>query len=103
MPTASVAYMGDNSYSYKDHFGVLIPEVHNRLGQAKLGSEIDYRSVSPGGGTIEPHATLQAIWNFAASTTADGIGSIDSADGGPEGVRARATWPPNGDVFGTQS
>jgi len=87
-PSASVTYLDETSESYADTFGVLIPEVTNRLGQAKAGPEVAYRFQSISGATFEPHARMELVWNFADELSADGFGSIDDT-AGPAGVRGR--------------
>ena len=52
-PSASVAYMEDGARSYIDTFGVVIPDVKTRLGQAKAGPEVGYRyQVNPDLGPV---------------------------------------------------
>lgn len=89
-PSASLAYIEDAAKSYTDTFGVIIPEVKSRLGQAKAGPEIGYRYKPNPGVMIEPHAGLQVIWNFAGEAKAIGLGSINGDAAGPDGVRGRA-------------
>jgi outer membrane autotransporter protein len=89
-PSASVAYIEDVAKSYADTFGVVVPEVKSRLGQAKAGPDIGYRYQFTRDVVIEPHAGLQVIWNFAVDTTATGLGQINGEDAGPAGVRGRA-------------
>jgi outer membrane autotransporter protein len=89
-PSASVAYIEDVSKSYIDTFGVAIPEVKSRLGQAKAGPEIGYRYQLGHGVVLEPRAGLQVIWNFAGDTTANGFTQINGDPAGPVGVRGRA-------------
>jgi outer membrane autotransporter protein len=88
-PSASVSYMEDVSESYADTFGLDIPSVKSRLGQAKLGPEIGYR-IDLGRTVIEPHAGVQLIYNFANETTAAGMGGLGEDAAGPDGVRGRA-------------
>ena len=88
IPTASVAYMEDTAKSYADTFGTLIPSVTSSLGQAKIGPEVSYR-MDLGSAVLEPHAGLQAIWNFAGHTTATGLGQVGGENAGPDGARAR--------------
>jgi outer membrane autotransporter protein len=89
-PSVSAAYMEDAARSYTDTFGIVIPDVKTRLGQAKAGPEIGYRyQVSPDL-MLEPRAGLQLIWNFAGDTTASGFGQINGENVGPAGVRGRA-------------
>ena len=88
-PSATVAYMEDDSKAYRDTFGVLIPVVKSSLGQAKAGPEIGYR-IDLGGTTIEPHVGLQVIWNFAHDVSAAGFGQVGGDAAGPEGARGRA-------------
>jgi hypothetical protein len=87
-PSASVAYMVDAANSYLDTFGVVVPEVKSRLGQAKAGPEVGY-FYTLDGVKMEPHAGFQLIWNFATDTTANGIGSLNGESAGPPGVRGR--------------
>jgi outer membrane autotransporter protein len=87
-PAASVSYMEDAAQSYIDTFGVAIPFVKSRLGQAKAGPEVRYR-FDLGGMVFEPHAGAQVIWNFAHDTAAVGFASANDASG-PVGTRGRA-------------
>lgn len=87
-PSVSVAYMEDVSKSYTDTFGIVIPEIKSRLGQAKAGPEIGYRYQFSPDLMIEPHVGIQAIYNFAGSTT-NSLGVVAGQDAGPEGVRGR--------------
>jgi outer membrane autotransporter protein len=78
------------SKSYIDTFGVAIPGVKSRLGQAKAGPEIGYRYQLGQGVVLEPRAGLQVIWNFAGDTVASGFTQINGDPAGPVGVRGRA-------------
>jgi outer membrane autotransporter protein len=91
-PKATIAYMEDLSDSYADTFGVVIPGVKNRLGQAKAGPEIGYLYLPNDDVKIEPHAGMQVIWNFADDVTATAIGPINSEPAGPPGVRGRVDF-----------
>lgn len=88
MPSVSVTYLEDTSEAYRDTFGVLIPEVESRLGQAKAGPKVGY-SFDTGGVRIEPYAGLDLIWNFADELSASGLALGDDASG-PDGVRGKA-------------
>ncbi len=88
-PSASVAYMEDLAKSYRDNFGIVIPEVRAQLGQAKAGPEFGYRWQYSSNLTIEPRVAMQAIWNFAGTTMVQGLGVINGQNAGPEGVRGR--------------
>lgn len=90
MPSASIAYMEDNSESYRDTFGALIPSVKSQLGQAKAGPLVSYRWVSASGAVVEPYAKAQVIWNFADDVSAAGVGAIDGDLVGPTGARGLA-------------
>jgi hypothetical protein len=87
-PSLSVAYMEDTAQSYTDTFGIVMPEVKARLGQAKAGPEIGYRYQFNSGLTIEPHAGIQVIYNFAGSTT-NSLGVVAGQNVGPDGARGR--------------
>ena len=91
-PSASVAYIQDAARSYSDAFGVLIPEVVSRLGQARVGPEIGYRRRLRSGMVLEPRGGLQLISNFAGDTTADGLGRILGGNADPVGVRGRTEF-----------
>ena len=85
-PSASVSYIEDVSKAYTDSLGVSIPGIKSSLGQMKVGPEIHYRYQMADGTSIIPHASAQAIWNFAGdSTGADFGGSL----AGPKEVRGR--------------
>ena len=88
-PSATIAYMEDDAKGYLDAFGAAIPEVKSSLGQAKAGPELRYR-IDLGHTVIEPHAGIQAIWNFDHNVSAAGFGQIGPDAAGPEGVRGRA-------------
>ncbi len=88
-PSATVAYMEDDAKGYADTFGTLIPAVKSSLGQAKAGPEVGYR-IDLGHTVIEPHAGVQAIWNFDRDVSAFGFGQLGGDAAGPEGVRGRA-------------
>lgn len=81
--------MEDTALSYRDTYGAQIPEVVSKLGQAKAGPLLSYKFEHANGTMIEPHAGVQLIWNFAESTTAAGIGSLDGEQVGPMGARGR--------------
>ncbi len=87
-PTASVSYIEDDSKSYVDSFGVVIPEVKSQLGQAKAGPEIGYRYQYSPDLLIEPHLGVQAIYNFAGSVTSS-VGLVPGESAGPAGARGR--------------
>jgi len=87
-PSASVAYIQDNSKSYFDSFGALIPEVKSELGQAKAGPEVGLRFQYSPDLIIEPHVGIQAIYNFAGSVTSS-IGAVPGENAGPNGARGR--------------
>lgn len=88
-PSASIAYMEDNSESYRDSFGAVIPSVKSRLGQAKVGPLVSYQWVGASGAVMEPYAKAQVIWNFADDVSAAGVGQIDGDLVGPTGARGR--------------
>jgi hypothetical protein len=87
-PSASVAFMQDNSKSYVDSFGILIPEVKSELGQAKAGPEVGLHFQLSPDLIVEPHVGVQAIYNFAGSVTSS-IGVVPGENAGPNGVRGR--------------
>lgn len=87
-PEASVAYFQDKSKSYLDSLGVTIPSVTVDVGQLKVGPLISYRYVLPDL-IVEPRAGAQLIWNFTSDAKAEGLGALDSAAAGPQGVRGR--------------
>ena len=66
-PAASVAYMADTAKGYSDSFGVWIPDVTAKLGQAKAGPEVSYRHRLNPYIEIEPRAQMQLIWNFTGA------------------------------------
>jgi hypothetical protein len=84
--------MEDAGGTYMDTFGVQIPGVTNRLGQAKAGPEISYTYLLSGDTKIEPHAGTQVIWNFAGNTIANGLGPINGEPAGPPGIRGRVDF-----------
>lgn len=89
-PSASIAYMEDDSESYRDTFGALIPSVKSQLGQAKAGPLVSYRWMSASGAVVEPYAKAQVIWNFADDVSAAGVVEMDGDLVGPTGARGLA-------------
>ena len=89
-PSASVSYIEDVTKIYADTFGVIIPSVKSQLGQAKIGPEISYKYVASPYLVLEPRAGVQLIWNFAGSTSAEGIDTLGGETAGPSGARGRA-------------
>lgn len=87
-PYASVSYIEDNAQGYADTFGITMPEVKTALGQAKIGPEIGYKWRLSDDLILQPKAGVQLIWNFAGSSTANGV-AIDGNAAGPTGVRGR--------------
>jgi outer membrane autotransporter protein len=87
-PSVSVAYMQDVAHSYTDTFGIVVPEVKSRLGQAKAGPDIGYRYQFNPDLTIEPHIGIHVIYNFAGGTS-DNLGVIAGQTVGPDGARGR--------------
>jgi outer membrane autotransporter protein len=85
-PSASLAYIDDQSEAYIDNFSVLIPSVETSLGQFRAEPEISYRHLFEDGTLLEPRLKASAIWNFesSASTTAFG-GTL----AGPEELRGK--------------
>lgn len=91
-PSASIAYMEDTAQSYRDTFGVAIPQVKSTLGLAMAGPEVSYTFEPSKGFLVEPHAGLQVIWNFAGSATAAGFGNAGTVgveQTGSVGTRGR--------------
>jgi outer membrane autotransporter protein len=86
-PSASVAYIEDETDAYTDSLGAAIPSIDSSLGQARFGPEVAYRIVSSDGGMIEPRAKLEGIWNFADDTQS---GTIVDTLVGLEEFRGRA-------------
>jgi outer membrane autotransporter protein len=86
-PSASLAFVHDESQSYVDGAGATIPSLTSTLGQAKIGPEVAYRFAWRDGIAVEPHAGMQAIWNFASSGDAASFGGTLA---GPEGLRGKA-------------
>jgi len=91
-PTAAITAMADEAKSYTDQFGAVIPEAHTRLGQAKLGPDIGYSYQLGNGVLIEPHASVQLIWDFATDASSPGLGQIGTSATTPAGVRGRAEF-----------
>ncbi len=88
-PAASIAYMEDKAESYTDTFGVTIPVVTAKLGQAKAGPALSYRHVLADGTVLEPFGKVELIWNFENEATIAGVGVLNGEDAGPDGVRGR--------------
>ena len=88
-PEASVSYLEDVSDSFVDKSGQLIPQVSTSLGQVKVGPDFSY-SLGLGGYTVQPHAGVELIWNFADDATAAGLGDLVDGSGGTSPVRGRA-------------
>lgn len=85
-PSASLAYLEDQSEEYIDHFAVLIPSVTTSLGQFAAEPEVSYRHLFSDGTLLEPRVKASAIWNFSSNaSTAAVAGSI----AGPEELRGK--------------
>lgn len=82
-PTARIGY-GEAS---TDGIGDAAAELRAPLGQARIAPEISYTLRTAEGTTIQPHASLEAIWTFAG--TGDGL-SIDGITEDPEGLRGKS-------------
>jgi len=72
-PSASLAYIEDNSQAYVDSLGVNIPGIRVSLGQAKVGPELSYTVMLADGTLLTPHFSAEAIWNFGGG----GDASVD--------------------------
>jgi len=81
--------MQDTTASYRDTFGVLIPSVESKLGQAKVGPRISYRSAIASGTIFEPYAGMDIVWNFADALNVPDVAWVDGDAAGPAGVRGR--------------
>ena len=91
-PTASFTYMVEDAKSYTDHFGVTIPELKSRLGQAKIGPDIGYSFHLGDSAIVEPHASLQLIWDYANDVTAAGYSTITPDPASSAGTRGKADF-----------
>ena len=91
-PAASFTYMVDDAKSYTDHFGVTIPELKSRLGQAKIGPDIGYSFHLGDSAVVEPHASLQLIWDYANDATAAGYSTITPDPASSAGARGKADF-----------
>ncbi len=91
-PTASFSYMVEDAKSYADHFGVTIPELKSRLGQAKIGPDIGYSFHLGDSAIVEPHVSLQMIWDFANDATAAGYSTITPDPAASAGGRGKADF-----------
>ena len=89
-PSLAVTYLEDVANPHNDPLGVAVPEIKSRLGEAKLGPEVGYHIQASRELTLEPHAGMQLIWNFANDVTATGFDNVGSGISGPTGVRGRA-------------
>lgn len=87
-PAASVSFMEDIAQSYIGLYGVGIPDVSSRLGQAKVGPEWSVRMPMSPDLVIEPRFGAQVIWNFASDVTSQGAAVGGEAALSP-GVRGR--------------
>ena len=81
--------MQDKALSYHDAFGVAIPEIASKLGQAKVGPQFSYRYEWSPDLVVEPYAGVQLIWNFVGGTKVAGVGALDGDAVGPSGARGR--------------
>jgi outer membrane autotransporter protein len=84
--------MVEDAKSYTDHFGIAIPELKSRLGQAKLGPDIGYSFRLGDDAIVEPHASLQLIWNYANDATAPGYATITPDPASSAGMRGKADF-----------
>ncbi len=64
-PSITVAYIRDEQKSFTDSLGATIPSQTITLGQAKFGPKIFYSVTDESGMTFAPHASIEAVWNFA--------------------------------------
>lgn len=85
-PSAELAYIEDTSEAYTDSLGVAIPSLKASLGQVKAGPEFVYRTQLDDGTLIQPHASVDVIWNFDSS---DQVVDFGGTLEGPEEVRGR--------------
>ena len=85
-PSASFAYIEDESDAYLDHFGVLIPSVTTSLGQLKAEPEVVYVYQTASGTRLEPRLTGSLIWNFDSSDAGAAFGGSLI---GPEELRGK--------------
>jgi outer membrane autotransporter protein len=91
-PAVSVSHFAESAGTYVDTFGVEIPEITSRLGQARLGPEVQYvyrlnRSIR-----LQPRAGLELVSNFSGETTAAGLGAIDGGAGSRADTRGRTEF-----------
>jgi hypothetical protein len=87
-PEIAFTYFEDESHSYRDTFGNVMPRVSTSLGQLKLGPTFSYRYEVSSNLLLEPNFGGQLIWN---DTDADalGLGDLGEEALGPDGVRGR--------------
>jgi hypothetical protein len=88
-PAVSVAYLEDAAGSFTDTFGVAIPGIQSRIGQAKVGPQIDYRYPISRRIALESRAGLQMLSTFGGTRVSEGPGPIEGANAGPSGSRGR--------------
>jgi outer membrane autotransporter protein len=99
-PSAELAYVEDTSEAYTDSMGVTIPALKASLGQVKAGPEISYRTQLDDGTLIQPHMSVDVIWNFDSS---DEVVNFGGTLEGPEEVRGRIEVGIKAQLAGTLS
>jgi outer membrane autotransporter protein len=85
-PSASFAYIEDESDAYVDGLGVTIPSVRTALGQFRAEPEVSYAYTMSSGTILEPKIGAAVIWNFESNGTAAGFGGTLA---GPEETRGK--------------
>ncbi len=102
-PSASVKYIEDEQESFTNSLGTFIPGQTVSLGRFKFGPEFGYRYDAVDGTRIEPHVSIEGIWDFDNAGPLAIAGIVTSAndvrakvEGGvmltrPGGVGVRAT------------
>lgn len=102
-PSASVKYIEDEQESFTNALGTFIPGQTVSLGRLKFGPEFGYRYDAVDGTRIEPHISIEGIWDFDEAGPLAIGGIVTSAndvrakvEGGvmltrPGGVGVRAT------------
>lgn len=91
-PTASFSYMVEDAQSYEDHYGITIPELKSRLGQAKIGPDFGYSFHLGDSAIVEPHVNLQMIWDFTNEASANGYATITPDPAASAGGRGKADF-----------
>lgn len=84
-PNASFTRIQERQHGYTDSLGVFVPGQTVSAGRVNVGPTVSYRIETGRGLTIEPHGTLEGVYNFSDT---DGV-SLGSEPNGQDDLRGR--------------